>query len=364
MPRDKGAWSSTTYRSTSREVEKHGTATFRGEQRAREGKGLDPLVDPRTHDGGREANNYLAEQPDGTFILKLGISMPVKTDLDTTGSMGGNVDLAMKALPAVHDMLMQNTLSRYGVQVATGVVQDVGDRFPYQHSQFEPDNEIDRQLTLLVPERSGGDSTEDYQIGLYYTAHRIKTQIVSYGLKGYYFIVGDERGRDSISKRDAKEVLGISDLQSAIQAEKLGESVRESWHTFFLQIRDIGYVTSYWSDVLGRDRVVMVPHASQIAVIQGLITGLTEGVLDLQSAKDFLIDVARVNKTDAGRIVRAVNHIPLRAQAELAGFDNIPPKGSVFASRDDIWPIGWEKGEPAMAAAVQSGSEEEIAWQA
>ena len=198
--REKGDWSRATYRDTETKTKKFGSATFVGEERARQGKGLDSLIDPSQRGVIRESNNLLV--PDGDeFILKFGVAMPVETDFDTTGSMGGNVDVAFAVLPKVQGLLVQGAnavLRRYHTQIATGVIQDRLDRFPYQRSQFEPDNEVERQMGLLVPERSGGDSTEDYQLGLFAAAHLTSTSITRYGLRGYYFVVGDEIGRDSL----------------------------------------------------------------------------------------------------------------------------------------------------------------------
>src|SRR3989344_1879826 len=144
--------------------------------------------------------------------------MPVKTEFDTTGSMGGNVEIAFRVLPNVQNLLVQGpraVLKRYHTQIATGIIQDKVDRYPYLVSMFEPDNEVERQMGLLVPDRSGGDATEDYQIGLFATAYLTKTSISRYGLKGYYFVVGDEIGRDELDKKVLKQVFGPDVMEKA-----------------------------------------------------------------------------------------------------------------------------------------------------
>src|SRR5437870_5387078 len=131
--RKKGSWSSSSFKEAAAEAESMGSATHRGEQREREGNGLDPLVDPRAHGAVRLSLNLLV--PDGgQLLLPAGVAMPVKTDLDTTGSMGGNVDVAFASLPKVFHLLAQGpaaVLRRYHTQIATGVVQDHTDEFPY-----------------------------------------------------------------------------------------------------------------------------------------------------------------------------------------------------------------------------------------
>ncbi|HEY4484464.1 MAG TPA: hypothetical protein VI978_01940 [Candidatus Paceibacterota bacterium] len=344
MPREKGDWSSKTYAATSDTVRTvgGGRATYEGERRAQEGKGLDRLVDPKSFDGGRESNNLLLPQADGKFLLQFGTAMPVKSDLDTTGSMGNNVDIAFRVLPKKLGLFVQGpnaVLKRYHVQIATGVVQDRDDQFPYQVTQFEPDNEIDRQMGLLVPNRAGGDSTEDYQLALYYTGYRTKTAISKYGLRGYNFIAGDQIGRDILGRTVTRRVLGGQvELPKGFETVQLGKKLLENWHAFYLQVFDTDYVTSWWRQVLGQDRVVILPRTEDLAEVEAVIVGLTEGVLDLKTSVDFLTE-SGVGKTDAKKIVEAVAGIPLKAQANLKNFDKIPMAGAIFASRDDIWPI-------------------------
>lgn len=368
MPREKGLWSAGTYETTAREIHRDGgSATHLGEQRARQGLGLDPLVDPKTRGSTRASQNLLVLQPDKTWLktwlLECGPAMPVDTNTDTTGSMGGNVDIAFRVQPQVQNLLVQGegaVLGRYHVQMATGVIQDRLDQFPYQHSEFEPDNEVEAQMRLLVPERSGGDSTEDYQFGLWYVGTRVQTDIRRYGLKGYYFVVGDEQGRDRLNPQDISDLFGVRDVQEC-SIRELGQLVLQNWHTFFLQIEDTPYVTSYWSQALGPERVVLMPRTEQLAVVQALIIGLTEGTLDLQSGLDFLGN-SRINRTEAKQVIKAVSHIPLRAQADLPGFDKIPLKGALFGSREDLWPIGYTDSSPNNPPSPSS-QKEEISWQ-
>lgn len=342
--RDKGSFSSDRYVTAAKEAKAAGSATHRGEQRAREGRGLDPLVDPKGFKGIRQALNLLVPDDDG-FVLSAGAAMPVKTDLDTTGSMGGNVEIAFTALPKALHLFAQGpgaVLKRYHVQIATGLVQDVSDQFPYEVSQFEPDNEIDRQMSLLVPNKGGGDSIEDYQLGLFSTARLTETSINAYGLKGYYFAVGDERGRDEVRPSLLKQIFGEEpiNLKSSQPTQEVGRELLERWHGFFLQVGDSSHTTDWWSRVFAKERVVILPQTEDLVLVQAAIIGLTEGVLDLQSVEDFLRTEGKATKAKANQIVRAVAHIPIGEQAKLPNFDRIPLAGARFASRDDIWPIG------------------------
>ncbi|MDO8496698.1 MAG: hypothetical protein Q7S43_04605 [bacterium] len=358
--REKGSWSDATYKSIATETKLRGSSTFVGEERARQGKALDPLVDPSKYEVVRESNNLLV--PDGDeFILQFGVAMPVESDLDTTGSMGRNVDVAFGVLPKVQNLLIQGpnaVLKRYHAQIATGIIQDRVDRYPYLRSMFEPDNEVERQMGLMVPERSGGDSIEDYQLGLFAAGYLTRASIVKYGLKGYYFIVGDERGRDEFDRRVVEQVFGSTVLEKAFGSRLsqslplTGEAAKQAlknWHVFFLQVNNLSSTTKWWTSLLGRERVVQLPQTDDLAEVQACIIGLTEGVLDKKSAVDFLSEVDG-NRNSAERIVQAVDGIPVGLQATYPNFSKIPSAGARFKSREDIWPIGTKESKPAKAS--------------
>lgn len=359
--RTKGDWAEATFRSTAAEVKKRGTATFVAEERVRQGRGLDPLVDPSKYGVIRLAKNLLV--PDGEeFILQFGAAMPVKTDLDTTGSMGGNVDIAFDVLPKVQNLLVQGpnaVLRRYHTQIATGVIQDRGDGYPYQCSQFEPDNEVERQMGLLFPERNGGDATEDYQLGLFAAAHLTSTDIVRYGLKGYYFIVGDEIGRESFDRRVLEQVFGQEVMEKAFGARppqslpstrEVARKVLESWHVFFLQVGSSDKTTAEWSELLGPERVIQLPRTEMLAEVQACIIGLTEGVLDFKNVPEIL----SANRTNTQNIMRAVSNIPLGLQTTFENFDRIPAAGARFKNREDIWPMDVAKSSSPRTTPAES----------
>ena len=225
-------------------------------------------------------------------------------------------------------------------------------------------------MGLLVPERSGGDNTEDYQIGLFAAAYLTDASITKYGLRGYYFAVGDEIGRDTLdpygqllkktfgSKTDEVEkVLGNTSARS-LRTVNIGKILLRNWHGFFLQVGRNRYTTDWWSDTLGKERVVQLPRTEDLAEVQAVIIGLTEGVLDLQSAVDFLKE-SKVSATEAKRIVEACSGIPIGLQTTFANFDKIPMAGARFASRDDIWPIGTDVPSGAKSKKAKKSAPKE-----
>jgi hypothetical protein len=349
--REKGSHSSRVHEEMTREAMMAGSVTHLGEEREVQGLGLDPLVDPSQHGVIRFSQNLLIPD-EGGLLLTEGVAMPVKSDADTTGSMGKNIEIAFNALPKVQGLLVQGpnaVLRRYHTQIATGSIQDVVDKYPYRVSQFEPDNEVGRQMKMLFPERQGGDSTEDYQIGLFSTAFLTQTSISQYGLKGYYFVIGDEIGRDYLDFHALTRVFGPMVLEKAFGQQSSQSylpgtaetiiSLLQNWHVFFLQVDNHYHTTNWWNRLIGPERVVKLPRTEDLAEVQATIIGLTEGVLDLQNAADFLSSDAQVSGNYAQRIVQAVSEIPIAAQRNFANFAKIPMRGTKFASREDLWPI-------------------------
>ncbi len=357
--REKKAWSGAEFAATAEVVRDSGSSvTALGEQRQRQGLSLHPHVDPKTHDGKRESFNVMVPQPNETFRLEFGIAMPLRSGLDMTGSMGGNIDIAFEVMPEIQRLLVQGDdapLGRYNAQFATATIEDEVDHYAYLHSEFEIDNRIEEQMRQFAPTRHGGDAPEEYLLHLYY-ADRIVTSLAGYGLKGYDFIVGDEIGRPYLTPSLVVKALGKPYLQSEVDRFELAARALAKWHLFFLQVENRPYTTTWWSELIGRERVVILPKTQDIAFVQAAIVGLTEGTLDLQTAGDFLTDIGRVEKARAAKIVRAVSHIPVRGQAQLPNFANIPLAGTIFAHRDDIWPIKTGDGASTPAA-------EPISWQ-
>ena len=351
--RNKGDWSAKAFESRAKAAATRGSVTFEAEERIVQGKGLDSLVDPKQRGVIRQALNLLVPEGD-EFVLKYGVAMPVQTDIDTTASMADNVDRAFKVQPKVQNLLVQGqkaVLRRYHTQMATGVVQDRLDSYPFQRSMFEPDNEVERQMGLLYRERQGADSTEDYQIGLFAAAYLADTSITKYGLRGYYFAVGDEIGRDELDDRILEQVFGKGYREKAFgknasrnlpTTKQVAKVLLENWHAFYLQVGSLRSTTEWWSEVLGQDRVIRLPKTEDLAEVQSVIIGLTEGTLSQKSAESFLFE-SGVSAREAGRVVEACSGIPIGLQASLPNFEKIPMAGARFASREDIWPIGVAK---------------------
>ena len=332
-----------------------GSATRRGEQRHKEGKGLDPLVDPKGFGGIRRSISRV-EKREGGFVLLVGPAILKETRFDTTGSMGGNVDLAFKMMPKSYHLLKEVAgapLARYDLQIINSIFGDVSDNYVLCRSQAEMEEKIVEQLRLMVPERDGGDEDEDPQYGLFGAAYLTAADIVNrWGLKSYDFTVTDACGRPRLDPDILVRVFGEEVFDRVKEnghqmkktdlptTKEVVEDLLKISHAFLIQIGRRPSVNRFWSDIYGKDRVIVIPDVSYLPEVEAVIIGLTEGTLDLQSAKSFLVDQAGISKDDAALIRKAVANIPLGAQAILPNFDRLPKKGDVFAEKSDPWPIG------------------------
>lgn len=376
--RDKGGFSAKAkedFKETKAAMDAAGEAvTGLGDQARQEGKPLDRNVDPRSGGVQRLSYNYMEEALPTGWKLVRGIAVPVSTDLDATGSMHENFGIAFEAIPNVQRYL-ERLLERYHRQFSTGAIQDVYDQglrggrvdnpvLAYQKTQYEDDQRIYKQMRHFQLARNGDDSIEDHQLALWYMANRTKTDILRYGLLGYYFIISDEIGRDWVTAKDVKDVFGL-DLQAArVRTGDVAQKVLEMRHTFYLQVYSHSHTTSWWGEMIGRERVVILPETRLIPEVQAVIIGLTEGTLkDLSEARTFLEEDAHLSRRETESVLSAVIDVPKLAQASRPGFNDIPKAGDVFAEERDVWPIGRQpvirSGKPSE---VKKPDDQEINW--
>lgn len=351
---EKRYFTSSAYNEVVREVhEKGGSATSAGKQYAKENKGLHPMVDPAGNGVIRRSITRFVEEG-GKFIAKCGIAIHKEDLLDTTGSMKDNVDKAFYSLPRCYALLTAGknpVLGRYDVQMATSIFGDVSDDFILGRTQFEMDEKIAEQMTLLVPEGKGDDSPEDPHYGLFGAAYLTAAAINSYGLKGYHFHIGDETAHPSLLSDQLIRVFGKDVFEKCAEngfqiqendlpsLKQIVADLLKKSHAFFLQVGSLPKTTDFWAEIYGSERIVKLPRVEVLSEVQAAIIGLTEGVWDLQSVEEHLIKECDVDAHEAARIVKAVAGIPIGEQMKLENFSKIPPKGSVFINKTDLWPV-------------------------
>lgn len=376
----RSTFSEVSYKTATRAfVPDHGPATSRAEQESRVTGKLNPLVDPAEFGVIRRSLPRFEERSDGTWEMTIGTPVPVETRVDTTGSMGGNVDVAIRVLPEAYG-LCSNVLPGCDLQMATGIFGDVVDNFVLCRPQFEMLAEkLVEQLTLMVPERWGGDFPEDPHYGLFGGAYLTAAYINRIGLKGYDFTVSDAPARDRLSEKQLVRIYGSEVFEKVTEnghqinrndlpsTQEVVQSLLKRAHAFFLEVND-GWDSesthSYWTDAFGPERVVVLPSTEFLPQVQAAIIGLTEGTLGLDQVTDFLTS-NNVGVTDAEAILRSVSNIPIGAQAALPNYDRRPQKGDVFKEKTDLWPINPSEVVDLEPATVSSESEpgtSELDW--
>lgn len=345
---------------TERHVPESGVTHQAERQVAKTGK-MDPLVDPAGYGVIRPSRPRFKERPDGTWELTVGCPIPIEARVDTTGSMGNNVDVAMKVLPDTFEQAVK-VLPGYDPQVAIGIFGDRSDllpsapeklrgKFTLCRPQFEMEaDKIVDQLTKMIPIRDGGDSEEDPHYGLFGAAYLTAAYINRIGLKGYDFTISDAPGRDLLDEDILKIVFGDEVFKKVTEnghkisqrdlpnTKEVVQDLLKRAHAFFLQVGEADSTTRFWTRIFGRNRMVVLPSTKLLPHVQAVIIGLTEGTLDLKSVPEFLKE-ANVAKSTAEEIVRSVANIPIGAQAALPNFKKRPQKGDVFKTKTDVWPM-------------------------
>lgn len=327
-----------------------GPVTARAEQKARETGKLNPLVDPKGYGVIRRSLPRMEKQPNGLWMLTVGTPVPVETRVDTTGSMGGNVDIALRVLPNAYE-LCSSVLPGCDLQMATGIFGDVCDQFVLCRPQFEMVAEkIVEQLTLMVPERCGGDIPEDPHYGLFGAAYLTAAHICHLGLRSYDFTVSDAPAHEWLDESQLRRIFGNEVFDKVVEngyqvsakdlptIKEIVQDLLERAHAFFLQVGDSRETTNFWAKIFGPERVVVLPSTELLPQVQATIIGLTEGTLDLDEVATFL-KRHNVLKDDAARITRSVANIPIGAQAALPNFPKRPQRGDLFRKKTDPWPV-------------------------
>lgn len=362
----KGVYSREAFVSATKEYTKPGErATLRGEQEVRRTGKLNPLVDPAEYGVVRPSRMRFEERPDGLFVVSNGAPASIEYRLDVTTSMGDNVDRAHRALPDLCELTAAALPGRDPFYCAS-VFGDIVDTFVLCRGQFEVlADRMVNQLTLMHPDRGGGDIPEDPHYGFFGAAFLIRAYLQLIGLRTYDFTITDAPAHDRLSVTQLKRIFGPEVFEKAKEnghdinpndlptnPELVAEMLKRT-HGFMLLVtgRGDGGLKSYWSGLFGAERVVVLPRIEVVPHVMATIIGLTEGTLDLRSAADFLKG-SNITKAEAQRVVDAVAHIPLGAQCALPNFGRMPKKDDVFAKKTDLWPID-PKDLPQDGAGVE-----------
>lgn len=329
-----------------------GPVTNKAVEQLHETGKLDPLVDPKEFGVIRQSRPRFEQQKNGLWLMTVGTPVHIETRLDTTASMGDNVDIAFAALPNMYEFCAE-FLKGCDLQIATGVFNDYTDLIVLCRPQFEMEaDKIVKQLTLMTPLRGGGgNGGEDPHYGLFGATYLTSTYLNKIGLKGYDFTITDEPARYKLDNRQLRRVFGddvfaitrengyeINERELPSTQEVIQELLKRA-HAFVLCVeRGDSGTLPFWKDVMGTERVIALPNALLVPQVQAVIIGLTEGTLSMRDVETYLKS-KEVNARDAAMIARSVAGIPIGAQAMLPNFKKRPKEGDLFLEKTSLWPM-------------------------
>lgn len=343
---DTGAYRATVDTMRERGEDVHAT----GRRVLQETGTLHPYVDVRQNRG---SHNAMISGENGTVILVNGIALPLLSMFDGTGSTSQWLEDFFLAAERQYKLL-EGARPRYNTQLASAVVQDVVDRTPVvQISQFESDERSAEQVRLLLPASDGGDATEDYDLGLTMGLYLNADLWTYYGLKGYFIITADEKGRGFVTREDVQKYLGQS-LDKAqggnrMETAEICHQLFEFWHLFLLQVPSasghmISHTTTWWTEILGPGRIIQVQEPRLLAEVRAGLVYVTEaanpskpGLTEFLQSGDQSINAADLERV--WNVLQAAKQ-HFGAQAMLPGYQDIPRPGDVFRHYRHAWPIG------------------------
>ena len=343
---------------TARGIDKDTHVTRVAEQEARRTGKLRPSVDPSVD---RIRRSLMRFEPldDGTFRVTVGCPMTIETITDTTGSMGDNVDIAMKNLPETYGYVAE-MLKGYDPHLALGIFGDVVDDFVLQRPQFEMTaQKLVDYLKDMVPEHGGGDSPEDPHYGLFAAAYLTSAYVNHIGLKTYHFLVTDATAHERFSYDTFVRIFGSGFLDSVhengfenLTKESLSyltipevvRDLKQRAHAFALIVGGSGHTRSFWEKIYGEDNVIMMGSTEYLPQVQAAIVGLTEGTLEFRDVASYLRQHQIVPRSVAEALATELGKINLKAQAVLRhkieqSGHRIPRAGDIFESKTDLWPV-------------------------
>lgn len=337
--------------------------TSAARQKVRETGKLDPAVDPAIDSIRRSLIRFEATE-DKKWRVSVGCPMDIESTLDSTGSMGDNVDKAIAVLPDTYQ-LASEMLPGYDVQIACGIFGDVTDEFVLNRPQFEMTaGKIVDYLARMHPEGDGGDSAEDPQYAMFASAYLTAAYTNRIGLKGYFFLITDASMHSRISRDTLKRIFGDDYLDKIREngydgdetpdMSDVAEKLKETKHAFVIVVRGNSSKHSYWSEWFGSDHVIRVQDTTYLPEIEAAIIGLTEGTLEPMDLEKWLRE-HQVDEDNLECALDDLNAVPYAAQRKLeqASGYAIPVVGDIFEKKTDLQPCGHESEEPAEATASE-----------
>ena len=294
----------------------------------------------------------------GKLLLVNGIALPIVSAFDGTASMGENIGRFFRALVPFYALLEHIRGLGYDTQLSAMMFQDKDDTLPgtdlvvaIEQTEFESGNNVADQIREIVYSNAGGDSTEEYQFAGLQAAFN-SLDINRRGLKGYFFVGGDEIGRDGNSPEEVMQHLGRK-IQGYMTIKQMFEAAAEKYHIYRIQCGGDGMgarrdsYTAWWEDVLGKGHVVVVKDVSLLAEVQAALVwcGETQNPTE-DGLVEFIVNGTKGNAHRTAAEAREIwswimeAGVELGIQTKAEAWGKQPTKGAEFAHYRHLWPIG------------------------
>lgn len=325
----------------------------KGEEVYRRTGHMDPLVS--VNGKIRKSRFVFSPNEDGTFTLKKGFKRPYMFATDGTGSFAEYIGKAFEAAPKIYSMMEGNCEGHHQMDFSFSVFQDRDDEHDVvQVPEFESDNRFAEHMRLLVPDRNGGDAPEDYDLGIWYAANRVKSDLFRYGGKGIFVLLLDAPGRGRVESRLVRSHLGV-ELQSDVETKAVWQQLNKKFHGFVV-VFGSGSTANWWQPIVGQGRMIVAPSHELFAEVQSGLVYVTDNDQPTEAGLyDFLRaggENTSISKSDSARIWRSYvdAKVPFGANAKL-GID-LPKPGDIFAAQTDMWPIGHSRAAENATAPL------------
>jgi len=238
-------------------------------------------------------------------------SVGVVFALDVSGSMGAIPhQMATRTLPTFMKCVTTVIPDPQILFIAFGNAW--ADRSPIQVGQFESEAAlIDRWLGLIHLEGGGGGVGESYELAMWVASNYTRMDCIeNRQKKGYYFMTGDERTFGTLNAAQVQSLFHES-IPSDCSTNDVADALLEKFHVFMLipdpgHIEDAGCV-AFWQHFL-RERVIVVPHPEDMAVVAATLIGIQEGQIRSDAEISAFLET-RLGRTgpDRDRILSVVS---------------------------------------------------------
>ncbi|HZM76697.1 MAG TPA: hypothetical protein VFC19_13270 [Candidatus Limnocylindrales bacterium] len=238
---------------------------------------------------------------------------------DVTGSMGHVPRVLQTKLPGLLNLVRDKGYAT-DPQILFGAIGDATcDHVPLQIGQFESDNRMDEDLSLIVLEGGGGGQrTESYELAMYFMARHTSLDCwEKRGRKGYLFIIGDEMPYREVKPREVNTIIG--ERTETIAVQRIVAELQQAYDVYYLMPAGSSYVgdqqiLSTWHRLLGQN-VIELDDLDAVCEVIGLTIGLGEGAIDLDSGLSDLMEVGSgaAGRGDGGRDRQRAREVVARA---------------------------------------------------